>query len=361
MSQWDRKHSTTMQTRIVSRLWFCRRPWRFKIKIRRNIVHFRKSYICSHKLDVQETDFSFSHFYRSWDHFSRCRFTDGREYRLTLWDLVIEVFHSVPNRTDGPKREPWWNPLASTPTSLQQTLITFHQIQRILVLVLCCMSIRTTMLYSKWLSKVAVPQWGTCPELTEFLWIGCLTGLIWTPKSKYVTLTPNINSQNHWQRSKVTHDERNNLLHLFSIICFSSTRCTKNFSLRSCCTMAKRIQYQKEKRKSCVQVATSSDEYIFFYFDKFFHWIVYDCISKSGDVDSFGETRQQDECWTKLIRRSIDVSMATQGCILWWVDGKAAGEPVASRRRRRLRRLRQSLGWDSALQKETSFGWTRCP
>ena len=24
---------------------------------------------------------------------------------LTLWDLVIEVFHSVLNRTDGPKRE----------------------------------------------------------------------------------------------------------------------------------------------------------------------------------------------------------------------------------------------------------------
>ena len=24
---------------------------------------------------------------------------------LTHWDLVIEVFHSVPNRTDGPKRE----------------------------------------------------------------------------------------------------------------------------------------------------------------------------------------------------------------------------------------------------------------
>ena len=26
---------------------------------------------------------------------------------LTLWELVIEVFHSVPNKTDGPKREPW--------------------------------------------------------------------------------------------------------------------------------------------------------------------------------------------------------------------------------------------------------------
>ena len=29
-------------------------------------------------------------------------------HALDLWDLVIEVFHSVPNRTDGPKREPWW-------------------------------------------------------------------------------------------------------------------------------------------------------------------------------------------------------------------------------------------------------------
>ena len=28
---------------------------------------------------------------------------------LTLWDLVIEVFHSVPNRADVPKREAWEN------------------------------------------------------------------------------------------------------------------------------------------------------------------------------------------------------------------------------------------------------------
>ena len=25
---------------------------------------------------------------------------------LDLWDSVLEVLHSVPNRTDGPKREP---------------------------------------------------------------------------------------------------------------------------------------------------------------------------------------------------------------------------------------------------------------
>ena len=58
-------------------------------------------------------------------------------------------------------------------------------------------------------------------------------------------------------------DEWNNLLHLLNIRHFSSTCCTKNFSLISCSTMAKRIQNQKKRRrKSCVQVATSSDEYV---------------------------------------------------------------------------------------------------
>ena len=76
---------------------------------------------------------------------------------LTLWDLVIEVFHSVPNRTDGPnrEREPWRTrrqlssqtcitpSQSSTPTSFQQILITFHQIQRIQVPVGRCMSLRS--------------------------------------------------------------------------------------------------------------------------------------------------------------------------------------------------------------------------
>ena len=55
-----RKHSTTMQIRIVSRLWFCRRPWRLQINIRRSSVHFRESNVRANKLGVQETDFSFS-------------------------------------------------------------------------------------------------------------------------------------------------------------------------------------------------------------------------------------------------------------------------------------------------------------
>ena len=42
---------------------------------------FRKSHVCANKLDVQETDFSFTQFYRSSNHFSRCRFTHGRYSR----------------------------------------------------------------------------------------------------------------------------------------------------------------------------------------------------------------------------------------------------------------------------------------
>ena len=81
-----------------------------------------------------------------------------------------------------------------------------------------------------------------------------------------------------------TRDEWNNLLLLVNISIFSSTSGTKNFSLISCSSMAKRIQKSKGWRKSCVQVATSSDEYIFlFYCDKFLRRIESDCIWKSGE------------------------------------------------------------------------------
>ena len=35
-----------------------------KINIRRSLVYFRKSHVCANKLDVQETNFSFTHLYR---------------------------------------------------------------------------------------------------------------------------------------------------------------------------------------------------------------------------------------------------------------------------------------------------------
>ena len=46
------KHSTTMQIRIVSRLWFCKKLWRLKIDIRWTLMHIRESHVCVNKLDV---------------------------------------------------------------------------------------------------------------------------------------------------------------------------------------------------------------------------------------------------------------------------------------------------------------------
>ena len=100
------KHGTTMQIRIVSRFWFCGRPWRLKINIRKTLMHFRKSNICTNKLDVQETDISLTQLDRSWTYFS----VDWI-LALDLWDLVIEVFHSSPNQINKTKdvREPQGN------------------------------------------------------------------------------------------------------------------------------------------------------------------------------------------------------------------------------------------------------------
>ena len=80
---------------------------RFKILILQDskstscgLVHFRKPNIRAKKLDVQETDFSFTQFYRSWNNFSRCRFTHGWNSRSRSWcfrDWSIS-FSTKPNQ-----------------------------------------------------------------------------------------------------------------------------------------------------------------------------------------------------------------------------------------------------------------------
>ena len=45
---------------------------------------------------------------------------------LTLWDMVTEVLHSVPNRTDGPKREPWRNPSAIVKSNMHNPIPIKH-------------------------------------------------------------------------------------------------------------------------------------------------------------------------------------------------------------------------------------------
>ena len=45
---------------------------------------------------------------------------------LTLWDLVIEVFYPVPNRTEGPKRELRGNPSAVVNPKMHNTIPIKH-------------------------------------------------------------------------------------------------------------------------------------------------------------------------------------------------------------------------------------------
>ena len=101
-------------------------------------MHFRESHVCSTKLDVQETDIEAEIF--SLDAGLRM---DGIP-ALTLWDLVIEVFHSVPNTNRWTRERAMENPLGSCQhTDVIPTNIDHISSNTMPVLLPCCMSLRT--------------------------------------------------------------------------------------------------------------------------------------------------------------------------------------------------------------------------
>ena len=72
------------------------------------------------------------------------------------------------------------------------------------------------------------------PELTELHLIGCLIELIWIPRSKSNTSTPQNQLAHILTKGSFTRDEWNHLLYLFNIRHFSPTVCSA--------AMAKRFQ-----------------------------------------------------------------------------------------------------------------------
>ena len=231
---------------------------------------------------------------------------------LTLWDLVIEVFHSVPNRTDG---ESFWETRrqlssqtcitpshSSTPTSFQQTLITFHQNT--------ANSGSSAMLYVfedneaviKMIIKGRSPTMRHVSRTHRVALDGLFDRIKLDPQIQIRYIDTKHKLADMMTKGNFTRDEWNNLLHFFNISHFSSTCCTKNFSLISCSTMAKRIQNQKEEERVVSKSRPAAMNIcIFFYCDKFLHRIESDCINKSGDADSF--RRQQDEAHSMQGRR----------------------------------------------------------
>ena len=225
------KHSTTLQIRIVSRLWFCRRTGRLEVNIRMNSVYFRKSHVCANKMDVQETDFSFTQFHRSWNHFSRCRFTQKTVFPLSL-SGIWWLKYFIPYRTEQ------MDPRES------------HG-QRIVVPVLCNWSaciVGTARLFrfTFGLSRHSAVLYVF--EGNEAVIKMVMKG----SKNQIRYIDTKHQLADILTEGNFTRDEWNNLHHLFNISHFSSTCCTKNFSLISCSTMAKRMQEQKRWRKSCV-------------------------------------------------------------------------------------------------------------
>ena len=109
-------------------------------------------------------------------------------------------------------------------------------------------------------------------------------------------------------KGNFTRVEWNNLLHLFNISHFSSTCCAKNSSLISCTrTLAKRMQEQKGEERSYGKFEIYSDELVFSCSHQQFIRKKSDCIQRSGDTHSYGETWEQDEKKFE-IRRSVEFS-----------------------------------------------------
>ena len=88
-----------------------------------------------------------------------------------------------------------------------------------------------------------------------------------------------------------TRDGWNNLFHLLNTSHFSSTCCAKISSLISCTkTVAKRMQEQKGEVENCGNIEIYSDEPVFTCSGKLLIRKESDCIQKSGDTHSYGET-----------------------------------------------------------------------
>ena len=138
-------------------------------------------------------------------------------------------------------------PSHSSTHSLQRTLITFHQIQRILVLVLCCMSFEDNEAVIKMIIKGRSPTMRHVSRTHRVALDWLFDRIHLDPQIQIRYIDTKHQLADILTKGHFTRDEWNNLLHLFNISLFSSTCCTKNFSLISFSTTAKRIQNQKEE------------------------------------------------------------------------------------------------------------------
>ena len=234
------KHCQTMQTGTVSRLWFCRRSWGFKIYVRWSIVRFWKStFVPTSWTCKKQTSVSHSSTESEIISLDAGLRLDGIT-ALDSWDLIVAVLGNS-NQSHKELGDPFMNKreVRSTPHTIQkrkqsQGVINdldnvdfFPQTSTLLIRKLCCMCLKTMKQWSRWSWREEARQWDMFPEPTELLLIGCSIESIWTPRSQTNTLTPKTNSQTYWPRGNFTRDEWNHLLCLFDISHFRFTNCSE--------------------------------------------------------------------------------------------------------------------------------------
>ena len=82
-------------------------------------------------------------------------------------------------------------------------------------------------------------------EPTEFFLIVCVTELIWTPRFKFGSLTPNTRSQTHWQR-EISHVMNGTIF----CVCSTSAISVPSTVLKRCRKERKKMQVKKESQQN---------------------------------------------------------------------------------------------------------------
>ena len=91
------------------------------------------------------------------------------------------------------------------------------------------------------------------PEPTGLRWIGCLIGLVWTPKSTSNMLTP---------KGTFTRDEWSHLLRFFNIMNFSMFSCSHFLSMKKGEHHVEQSSGKKDRRRACGGEIEASEFYI---------------------------------------------------------------------------------------------------
>ena len=205
-------------------------------------MHFRESHVCANKLDVQETNFSFTQLYRSGNNFSWCRLTHGwysRSHNLGFgdWNMSFRTEQDWTTRGRAPEK-----PVAGCQAKHAQPhpiqahqhhsgacamLYVFEDNEAVIKMIITGRS--PTMRHVSRTHRVALD------------WLFDKINL--DPKIQIRHIDSKHQAADILTKRSFTRDEWNNLLHLFvQYKPFQpSLRCTRNFSLISCTTMTTRI------------------------------------------------------------------------------------------------------------------------